>query len=177
MADNIGQLAVKVSVDSAGVKAGMGEVTQSVEKADKEMAKMMGENTKIMNEQAAERSAQMKTVGTAMLGIGASITAAMTMSVIAAEGERTSIAGLTSVLKNAGVAYDDVAESLNAMIAKGRVASFGSDHRGLRAGGCGLTRGPRLGGRKADFRGGRGDDVGKGVRWEYGRFGKNGNRG
>jgi membrane protein implicated in regulation of membrane protease activity len=52
--------------------------------------------------------------GKMMAGIGVAITAALGLSVKAAEEDRQSQARLAAVLDNVGVAYDNVSESLNA---------------------------------------------------------------
>lgn len=58
-----------------------------------------------------------RAMGTVMTGFGAAITGVMALSVKAAAEEQAGIIKLTQALKNVGVAYDEVSESLEANIA------------------------------------------------------------
>jgi len=91
MAISIGDALLKLGVDSSELDSGMKKATDNIKQ-------------------------QMKTVGVALTGFGATVTGALALTVKSAAEEEAGIIKLTQALDNVGVAYDDVRESLEANI-------------------------------------------------------------
>lgn len=69
-----------------------------------------------MRQATADIKSQMKTVGVTLAGFGASITGILGLSTKAAADEQVNIQRLSLTLKNLGVSYDDVKDSIESVI-------------------------------------------------------------
>jgi len=92
--NQLAELFVKISTDMSGLTNGL--------KDAKKQTEMFGENY--------------KKVGLGMMAVGAGITASLLGTAKAAETERVGIQKLSAAMKNAGVQYDDVKDSLEDLI-------------------------------------------------------------
>ena len=90
----IGDLIIKIGADITGIQSGLGLLNSEVQKSK-------GEFTKL---------------GLEVTAAGAAITAFMGLSINAAAEEETIMARIANTLKNVGVNYDDVKDSLDEMI-------------------------------------------------------------
>ena len=105
MVGSLKNLKLVIGADVSGVKKGLNDMNNEIGKSEKDWKKSFG-----------NISAQMTKVGATLTGLGASITVPLGLAVKAAEEERAQIALLEGQLKNVGVAYGDVKESLEANI-------------------------------------------------------------
>jgi len=90
----IGDLIIKIGADISGIQSGLGLLNSEVQKST-------GEFTKL---------------GLEVTAAGAAITAFMGISIKKAAEEETIMARLSNTLKNVGVNYDDVKDSLDSVI-------------------------------------------------------------
>src|SRR3972149_1734243 len=96
--ETLTELVAKISVDAAELKKGLSDAEGKTEQSSKRMADSL------------------KKVGLAMAASGAAITAAMGLMGKAAIDEEINIKRLTTTLRNVGVSYDKVKDSLEDVI-------------------------------------------------------------
>ena len=99
MSEVLSELVAKITTDAAGLKSGLSDAEKQTEASSKKMQDSL------------------KKVGTAMAASGAAITAALGMMGKSAIDEEINIKRLATTMGNAGTAYDDVKDSLEAVIA------------------------------------------------------------
>ncbi len=99
MAETLTELVAKISTDAAGLKSGLSDAEKATEASSKKMQDSL------------------KKVGTVMAASGAAITAALGLMGKAAIDEEINIKRLATTINNSGTAYDNVKDSLEALIA------------------------------------------------------------
>ncbi len=97
--ETLTELVAKITTDAAGLKSGLSDAERKTEASSKKMADSL------------------KKVGTAMAASGAAITAALGLMGKAAIDEEINIKRLATTINNSGTAYDNVKDSLEALIA------------------------------------------------------------
>jgi hypothetical protein len=108
MGETLVELVAKIAVDTAELRKGLAQAEKDVEQS---------KIAKEAEKKAKEISASFKSMGIAFAAAGASITGAMGLMGKAAIDEDINIKRLAQTMKNSGVAYDDVKDSLEAVIA------------------------------------------------------------
>ena len=98
MAETLTELVAKISTDATELKKGLSDAEKGTEQSSQKM------------------SESLKKVGMAMAASGAAVTAAMGFMGKAAIDEEINIKRLATTMKNAGTSYDDVKDSLEAII-------------------------------------------------------------
>ena len=99
MAETLTELVAKISTDAAGLKSGLSDAEKQTEASSKKMQDSL------------------KKVGMVMAASGAAITAALGLMGKAALDEEINIKRLATTINNSGTAYDNVKDSLEAVIA------------------------------------------------------------
>jgi hypothetical protein len=99
MSEVLTELVAKISTDAAGLKSGLSDAEKQTEASSKKM------------------QADLQKVGLAMAASGAAITAAFGRMGAAAIDEDINIKRLATTINNSGTAYDNVKDSLEAVIA------------------------------------------------------------
>lgn len=94
MAETLTELVAKISADATGLNRGLSDSTKSVDSW------------------AKNHERQFKAVGIAMLGLGTAITGYLALSVKAFATEEAGVQKLRVALKNAGISYDDLKDSI-----------------------------------------------------------------
>ena len=105
MADTLKKLWVVIGAKVDGLQKGIYDVNQDIGNAEKDWKKSF-----------ANISAEMKKIGTVMLGVGGSITAGFALSIKEAEEDRVAVAGLSNTLANVGTNFANVKDRINEVI-------------------------------------------------------------
>jgi len=99
MSEVLSELVAKITTDAAGLKSGLSDAEKQTEASSKKMRDSL------------------KKVGTVMAASGAAITAALGLMGKAAIDEDINMKRLATTINNSGTAYDNVKDSLEAVIA------------------------------------------------------------